>query len=97
MSKHLATAISYQHHIRPEDIMFISVNTSNIKTLKPGDDGFLIHDNIAVAPRAAFEISKDCPYEYRLLLQQCIDEKWISPIANVTNEEYTWNTLKGNV
>jgi hypothetical protein len=69
--------------------MNIEIKESNIRTLRHGDPNFFIVDGLTVAARAGFEISIDCPKEYKLILQICIQHGWIKPIANVNEKELT--------
>ena len=62
-------------------MMNINSTVSNIKTIRPGDPDFIITDGLTLAARAGFEVSNDCPYEYRLIISKCIDRGWLSPIA----------------
>jgi len=68
--------------------MFIANHTSRIRTLKPGDKGFLIHDKFTTANRAGFEVSADCPYNHLRIIQTCIEKGWLRPVANITEKEY---------
>lgn len=67
--------------------MNITATKSQIRTIKQGDPRFLIHDKFIVAPRAGFEINYNCPREYKLVIQECIDRGWIKPVAHVTERE----------
>lgn len=67
---------------------------SRIKTIKQGDSLWTIHDGLMVAPRAGFEISTQCPREYKLVLSECIDRGWIKPVAYMRDDEYMWETLR---
>jgi hypothetical protein len=60
--------------------MFLTTK-SNIKTIRPGDPDWIITDGLMVAHRAGFEISQRCPDNYVSLLQECINQGWIKPIA----------------
>ena len=65
-----------------------------IKTVTQDDPMFYIKGDITVSTRAGFEISKSCPYEYRLILSECIDKGWIKPVAYMRDDEYVWESLK---
>jgi hypothetical protein len=39
------------------------------------------------APRAGFEISQGCPKEYKMIINECIRNGWLTPVANVTERE----------
>jgi hypothetical protein len=67
--------------------MKITSHKSQIKTIKSNDRKFLINDGLIVAPRAGFEISKSCPYEYRLIINECLQNGWLQPVAHVTEKE----------
>lgn len=66
-----------------------------IKTIKNDDRMFYIKGALTMTPRAGFEVSKQCPYEYRLVLTECIDRGWIKPVAYMRDDEYIWESLKG--
>ena len=69
--------------------------TNKIKTLKPGDRGYTICvDGFSIAPRAGFQINQQCPKEYKLILQECINNGWIQPVAYVTESEFIWSELQ---
>jgi len=70
-----------------------TIAKSATKTIKPGDKNFLIKGNITVTPRAGFEISNQCPYNYAQIIADCIDRGWLKPIANVTEREYIFMGL----
>jgi len=67
--------------------MTFKTHKTQIHTLKPGNPNFVIIDGLIVAPRAGFEISKDCPYNHLQILQTCIDKGWIKPVAHITERE----------
>jgi UDP-3-O-[3-hydroxymyristoyl] glucosamine N-acyltransferase len=58
------------------------------KTLRPGDSHFTIVDKFTVTARAGFEISNNCPAEYKSIFVTAINAGWLKPIAHVTDEEY---------
>lgn len=47
-----------------------------------------------MAQRAGFEIKHECPREYKLILQDCIDRGWIVPVACMHDYEMTFAALK---
>ena len=81
---------------RIEEMTFkISDSQYKIKVLKRGDRGFTIcTDGISIAPRAGFQINNQCPREYKLVLQECINNGWIEPVAYVTESEFVWSELQ---
>ena len=74
--------------------MNFKVSKTKIKTIKNDDRMFYIKGDITMTPRAGFEISKQCPREYGLILTECIDRGWIKPIAYMRDDEYLWEELK---
>lgn len=62
---------------------------SSIRTIKADHPAFRINDGVVCAPRAGFEISNDCPREYKRIIQECILREWLKPIANMTEKELT--------
>lgn len=73
--------------------MKITAHQSQVRMVRQNDPIFMIVDGIVVTPRAGFEISLQCPREYRLIIQDCIDRGWLKPIAHVTEKEYVWMNL----
>lgn len=64
-----------------------------IKKINQNDPDFIIDDGISMAPRAAIEISNDCPYNHLQILKTYIDRGWIKPIAYMKESEYMWEKL----
>lgn len=69
---------------------------TNIRTLRPNDPNFILDDGIILSPRAGFEITQQCPKEYKMILQECMRYGWITPVANVYDHELTWDSLRKN-
>jgi len=67
--------------------MTYTIRRSQIRTLKSNDSRFHITDGLAVAPRAGFEISSGCPYSYRQVIQECVNNGWLQPVAYMTERE----------
>jgi hypothetical protein len=67
--------------------MTYTFQKSQVHTIKQGDPKFILQDGLMIAPRAGFEINKDCPQEYRQIIAACIDRGWIKPVAHVTERE----------
>ena len=69
-------------------------NRSHV-TLRPGHEDFVFSPNgITVVPRAAIEISQQCPENYRSLIAECLNQGWIKPVAYMREIEYTMELLK---
>ena len=66
-----------------------------VKTLRPGDDNFTFSpDGIQLVPRAAFEISNNCPAEYKSIFITAINAGWLKPVAHMLDTEYTMELLR---
>ena len=74
----------------------IKFQQSKIRTIKPSDPGFMMRDGVVIAPRAGFEISVQCPREYKLIITECINNGWLKPVASVYDYEQTFDILKEN-
>ena len=64
-----------------------------IKTIRKDDPDFTIINGIYMAPRAGFEIAKECPREYRMIISTCINKGWLNPIAYIKESEYVWEKI----
>lgn len=64
-------------------------------TLRHKDPDFSFSpDGITVVPRAGFEISSGCPYNYREIIQECVRMGWLKPVAHMRDTEYTMERLR---
>jgi hypothetical protein len=65
------------------------------KTLRNTDADFSFSpDGMKIVPRASFEISDQCPREYRLIIADCINNGWLRPVAHMRDVEYTMELLR---
>ena len=64
-----------------------------IKTIRKDDPDFTIINGIVMAPRAGFEISNDCPRQYKLMIMEAIKNGWLQPIAYMKEAEFVWEKL----
>lgn len=64
-----------------------------IKKINQNDPDFIIDDGIIMAPRAGFEISSGCPWNYKEIIQECIQHGWLKPVAYMKQSEYLWEKL----
>ena len=67
--------------------MNIIARKSQIRTIRQDDPRFQIQDEFFMATRAGFEISDRCPSEYKVVLQECINNGWLKPVAYMTERE----------
>ena len=65
-----------------------------IKTIRKDDPDFHIVNGITMAPRAGFEISNECPRQYKLMIMEAINNGWLKPIAYMKESEYVWEQLQ---
>jgi hypothetical protein len=72
----------------------IAESKHKIKTLKPGDNNWYIDSNFIRTPRAGFEISINCPNNYREVIEQCVNFGWLKPVAYMKDTEYMWEQLQ---
>lgn len=76
--------------------MTFTVRQSRLRTIKSTDPGFKLIDGPVLAPRAGFEVLTNCPREYKLIIQECIANGWLRPVATVYDYEQTFDLLKGS-
>lgn len=67
--------------------MAIISNNHFIRKLEKNDPNFLIQDGSYIIARAGFEVSDDCPTEYRMLLYKAFKNNWIKPVAYMHEKE----------
>jgi hypothetical protein len=68
-----------------------------IKIIRQDDPRFDISDGFVTSPRAGFEISYGCPVEYKMVLQECINNGWLKPVAYMTERELLFSGLGPNL
>jgi hypothetical protein len=73
--------------------MTYTVHSSRVRTIKNNDPLYFIHDQFVITPRAGIEIDSRCPGEHKWIIQQCIENGWLKPVAHVTEQEYMWMSL----
>lgn len=76
--------------------MSFKIHNSQIRTIKHNDPRFHISDDLTMAPRAGFEISSGCPYNYREIVQECIERGWLKPVAYMTERELLFSGLSND-
>ena len=67
--------------------MTYTIHKSQIHTIRQEDPNFTIQDGLILTPRAGFEISNDCPRQYKLMIMEAVKNGWLQPIANLTERE----------
>lgn len=65
----------------------------SIVTIRPDDSRWTITDGVVAAPRAAFEISNDCPNHIVHTIHNAINLGYLKPVAYVLGKELTYESL----
>jgi hypothetical protein len=73
--------------------MTFTIPDKIIKTLRKDDPNFMIDNGIVMSPRAGFEISNDCPRQYKLMIIEATKNGWLQPVAYMKESEYVWEKL----
>jgi hypothetical protein len=74
--------------------MNITAKESRIRTIRQGDPKFMLTDGVVTCPRAGFEISNNCPAEYKNIFITAINAGWLKPVAHVYGKELTMDALR---
>jgi hypothetical protein len=64
-----------------------NIRQSQLRTLKPSDPNFYVSDGFFLTARAGFEVSTKCPTSYAIVIQECINHGWLTPVANMSERE----------
>ena len=73
--------------------MTFTTPDKTIKTIRKDDPDFMINNGIFMAPRAGFEISNECPRQYKLMIMESYKNGWLKPVAYMKESEYVWEQL----
>ena len=73
--------------------MTFTTTDKTIKTIRKDDPDFIIDKGIIMAPRAGFEISNDCPKQYKSMITEAVKNGWLKPVAYIKESEFTWEKL----
>ena len=74
--------------------MKLTAIKNDIKAIRPGDPLWHIKSHFILTPRAGFEVSKNCPKEYVAILNICMSNGWLKPVAYLKGSEATMEYLK---
>lgn len=69
-------------------------HNNKLITVTNSDSDFYLSDGIIYAQRAAFNIDEKCPTTYKMILMECINKKWLTPVATIYDYEKTYSRLK---
>lgn len=67
---------------------------TGIKTIRQGDEMFMISAGAYLCPRAGFEITDNIPNTYRDVVAECITRGWLKPVAYMRDNELMWEILQ---
>lgn len=71
----------------------ISGTKHEIKTIRQGDDNFMLTDGMIMYPRAMLHITPDCPPEIRTTIMWAVNNGHLKCVAHVRGKELTWEHL----
>lgn len=74
--------------------MFISEPKNETRKVGPKDPNYMISNGLMLTPRAHIDISPKCPTHYANLVAELYSSGYITAVAVVTEQEYTWMSLK---
>jgi len=74
--------------------MKLTLIKNDVKAIRPGDPLWHIKSDFVITPRAGFEISNQCPREYKDILATCMRNGWLKPVAYLKGSEATMEYLK---
>jgi len=60
---------------------------SQLRTIQHTDPHFYINDGLIRAPRVGFHILQECPPAYKTVIEECVKNGWLKPIAHTTERE----------
>lgn len=76
--------------------MSYTIRQTQLRTIRSDDSRFHIVDGMVISPRAGFEITQQCPREYKLIIAECINNGWLKPVATVTERELIFMGLSND-
>lgn len=74
--------------------MKINTKQTNIRTIRHTDSKFILHDGFVTCPRAGFELDCRMPKEYMMIIQECLTNGWLKPVAHVYGKELTMDAMR---
>lgn len=66
---------------------FITCEELKTHTIKRGDPNFFIQGKFTISPRASIQVTNNCPREYAMIVQTCLERGWLQPVATITERE----------
>lgn len=65
-----------------------------VKSIRQGDDDFMLNDGLVMYPRAMIHVMPECPANVRHYINWAITEGYLKTVAHVYGKELTWERLK---
>ena len=73
--------------------MTYNATKSKFRTIRSGDNDFLISDGYSITSRAGLEISPECPSDYKRMIHYAYEQGWVKCVAHMYDHEYMWEKL----
>jgi hypothetical protein len=73
-----------------------NTHRSQIRTIHHTDSRFMIYDKFTAVPRAGFELDRRMPKEYMEVIQTCLTNGWLRPVAHITERELIFMGLSND-
>ena len=74
--------------------MTYNIHKNDVRAIRPGDKLWHINSGLVLTPRAGFQISDQCPREYKAILTTCMLNGWLKPVAYLNGPDATMEYLK---
>ena len=65
-----------------------------VHVLRPDDADFMWVQGDQLYQRAGFEVTNACPAEYRQMIHEAVNNRWLRPVAYVRESEYIWERIQ---
>lgn len=69
---------------------------SKVKSIRQGEDGFMLDDGFIRYPRAMIHITPECPTNVRTQIEWAIANGYLKSVAHIYKHEETFNLLANN-
>lgn len=73
--------------------MFSTASKRDIRTVRPGEPGFMLYDGFVSYPRAMLHILPGCPSHIRQQIEWAVSNGHVKCVAHVQGKELTWQQL----
>ena len=73
--------------------MSFVTHESKVKSIRQGEDGFMLDDGMIRYPRAMLHISPLTPSHMRSMIEQAVLDGYLKSVAHIYKHEETFNLL----